>query len=395
MTKIGLIGHGSRQWIAGVQYQQSLLAGNQLLEPTHRAQFDVFLHRYYHSEADYAEVEHAIGSIQSFDFYYGKPHPFLYQCYQSIQRAKQGRWQWPQDLLRQMLLKTETEVIFPANELLIKNSPVRQICWMPDFQHLHFPEYFTKRAITYRNANLAKAARLAQRVVVSNELSRDDAVRVVPEVKSKIEVLPFTMWLGEDWLKPDCREWVRKYGLPKKFLIFPSQWWVHKNHRILFEAIGLVKRAGLEDIALVSTGWPADPRYPRYAKSLRTEIQRQNIKSNFHELGLLPRADQVQLMRAACAIVQPSRFEGWSALMEESRALGKFVFASDIPMHHQHTSTQTVYFHPDSARELAALIMEWWPQLPSGPDLAKENAASLASTAHLKKFTQHFISLCQ
>ena len=40
-------------------------------------------------------------------------------------------------------------------------------------------------------------------------------------------------------------------------------------------------------------------------------------------LGLIPRRYQVEVFRNSTAIVQPSKFEGWSTIVEDTRAIGR------------------------------------------------------------------------
>ena len=111
-------------------------------------------------------------------------------------------------------------------------------------------------------------------------------------------------------------------------------------------------------------------------------------------LGLLPRDDQVQLMRAATAIVHSSLFEGRSAVLEECESLGKLVFASDIPMHRDQLTKRVHLFTPTSAEELADLLAQHWPGLIPGPDPESEAAAEAKYHTRIREFARQFIALC-
>jgi hypothetical protein len=92
-------------------------------------------------------------------------------------------------------------------------------------------------------------------------------------------------------------------------------------------------------------------------------------------LGLLDRSTQIQIMRTSAAVVQASFFEGWSALIEDARALGKRIFVSDIPVHREQNPDDAMYFDPDNAEELADLIEGEWPHLAPGLDPGRERRA--------------------
>jgi glycosyltransferase involved in cell wall biosynthesis len=235
----------------------------------------------------------------------------------------------------------------------------------------------------------------ANRVIVSNQCSYADAVRLYPQERDKLAVLPFTMYLGDEWREADAQDVALKYGLPRKFLLFPSHFWKHKNHVTAFRAIEILHRRGFDDVVLVCTGFPHDSRFPNHVKELREFVATHELETAVRILGLLPRKDQVQLMRAAAAIVQPSLFEGWSALVEEGRSLGKQVFASDIPMHQEQRTERVHLFPPTSAEALADLLAQHWPGLNAGPDLELEGTAEIEYRDRIREFARQFVAVCR
>lgn len=286
-------------------------------------------------------------------------------------------------------------MLFTANGLE-DGIDLPQVCWIPDFQHLNHPEFFPQAEIARRDAAQRRIFSAATRVVVSNQCGFEDAVRHFPQATDRIVVLPFVMFLGRNWRQPDAPAVARRLGLPPKFLLFPAQFWKHKNHACLFEAIRLARdRAGCSGITLLSTGHPEDARDPKHAPALRAYIHEHGLEDAIRILGLIPREDQVQLMRGAVAIAQPSFFEGWSALVEEARSLGKIIFASDIPMHREQAFEGMHLFDPNAPEALADLIAAQWPQLPPGPDPDREALAERAYLERIEGFARAFARICR
>lgn len=394
LKPILLLANGGPQWIAGVQYLHSLLAGNALLPEAERATFDLLLHGQTGNPAEYADVRLLVRHLDSLPFLPTTGSLLGDQLWHVLGRFRRmERWPgWPRNRLPELVRERASGAVFPANERTQSRLNVRQISWIPDFQHEHLPEYFSEREIRQRRARFARYVWESDQVVVSNSFSLADAHRLFPEHREKFALLPFTMTLGNSWRQPDCSETVRKYGLPEKFLLLPSQFWKHKNHSVAFEAVRLLRERGLRDATIVCTGHPHDPRFPGYADELTAHLRRHLPSGAVRVLGLLPRADQVQLLRAAAAVIQPSMFEGWSALLEDCRSTGKLVFASDIPMHHEQLTNRTVLFDPHSPRTLAEAIAERWEALEPGP-VPDESDAERAYRANLADFTRRFITL--
>ncbi|GAB3342285.1 glycosyltransferase family 1 protein [Larkinella ripae] len=396
MTNVGLIGNGNAGWIAGVQYLHSLLRGNSLLPTDQQLQFRLYLHKDIHHPADFQTVQPYLQNTQFFDYFPGHAFPLVRKSYQMAQQLKNRQWpRYPQNNLPGLLQQNRTHLIFPANEVVQEQATYKQISWIPDFQHVHLPGYFTAYQLYKRNQDFERIVRRSDRVIVSNRHSYEDAVRLYPVFRSKFAILNFTMLLSENWRQPEVAVFTKKYQLPNKYLLFPSQFWKHKNHLRLFEAVRLARQAGLDELTLVCTGHPHDPRHPAYADELRDFLNRHQLQSAVRILGLLPRADQVQLMRGAAAIVQPSLFEGWSALLEDCRSLGKTVLASDVPMHREQCSGQTYFFDPYSAPEIADCLMRHWNRLLPGPDHSAEAAGETEYYERIRQFARGFRSICQ
>lgn len=394
MIRVALTAMGGSNWIAGAQYLHSLLFGNSLLTPSERALFHIYFDPAIQRASNYQDVRSLASGIHPTDLH-STCSEGIYPKLRRVARTIVRQHSWPAfptaDLPR-LLRKHQIDVLF-AGVQIYEGVNIPQICWIPDLQHIHRQDFFSVGERTRRDQLFAQMMAEAQSVIVSNQCSYADVVRLYPAERQKLTVLPFTMSLGRDWRNGDPNQVVRKYGLPKKFLLFPSQFWKHKNHMTVFRAIHRLRDCGSPDVVLACTGFPNDPRFPEYGAELRQFIIGHGLESAIRVLGLLPRQEQVQLMRAASAIVQASLFEGWSAILEECRSMGKEVFASDIPMHREQHAQHVYLFDPTSVEALAGLISRHWPRLHPGPQPDEETAAEAEYHARIREFARQFVSL--
>ncbi|MGH8020391.1 MAG: hypothetical protein ACREIA_19335, partial [Opitutaceae bacterium] len=305
---VALVGIGSSRWIAGVQYHHSLLFGNSLLPAAEQLSLRVYLEEDVHSTADYAVVRHLARGVWSTDFFPNAPRPLMRKL-RKVARilVRQRRVpQFPRENLPALVRKHGARVLFTANGLEA-DIGIPQVCWIPDFQHLNHPEFFPAAELARRGAAFARIFSDAARIVVSNHCGFEDAMRHFPHARERMVTLPFVMYLGREWRAPDASVVVRKLGLPQKFILFPAQFWKHKNHPCLFEAVRRAREQnGCDNVVLVCTGHPQDMRDPAHAPALSAFIREHRLENAIRILGLIPREDQVQLMRAAAAIAQPS-----------------------------------------------------------------------------------------
>ena len=264
--------------------------------------------------------------------------------------------------------------------------------WIYDFQHIYLPEFFPREEINIRNAKFKRVADTAKLVVFSSKTAEQDFWRIFPESKAVTRVLSFRPLPSEDWFTLDPSETQQKYSLPDKFLICCNQFWIHKNHKRLFEAMVDVVRAD-PDLRLVCTGSTGDWRFQNYFSELLDFIKNQGLQNCISILGQIPRIDQIQLMRRSLAVIQPSLFEGWSSVVEEARMLGKTIILSDFAVHLEQAPDHAVYFDRHSAEDLAKKILGVLPHLSPGPNHAREQEAKIKSIELVKNFGRDFCLL--
>ena len=112
-------------------------------------------------------------------------------------------------------------------------------------------------------------------------------------------------------------------------------------------------------------------------------------------LGLIERAEQIQLLRRCVAVVQPSLFEGWSTIVEDARVFGKRILMSDIAVHKEQSPPNGLYFEQASRRSLADRLDEVWKTGIPGPDLEKETEARTKAIDNAHAYVRSFLSLAR
>src|SRR6185295_3152663 len=127
-----------------------------------------------------------------------------------------------------------------------------------------------------------------------------------------------------------------KFRLPEKFALVANQFWAHKNHQVIAGAAAKLRNQGLTP-TIVMTGLPADPRDTSNSNfsALLQKIAAAGLNGQIIILGQVPYVDLINLMTMAALVIQPSRFEGWSTIVQDSKALGRPVICSDIPVHRE------------------------------------------------------------
>ncbi len=160
-----------------------------------------------------------------------------------------------------------------------------------------------------------------------------------------------------------------RYQLQSNYFYVPNQFWQHKNHMILLEAIRIAREKG-SNVQIVCSGAMVDPRSPDHFSQFQQRAAEIGCGECLRVLGIIPYEDVFSLIRFSCAVVNPSKFEGWSSTVEECKSVSKLVLLSDLPVHREQLP-QASFFDPNNPEELADLMiatLSTCHKRPSTPD---------------------------
>jgi glycosyltransferase involved in cell wall biosynthesis len=251
------------------------------------------------------------------------------------------------------------DVVFPNPEYYYFKNMASRIFWIPDFQEDHLPHLFTAEEIEARKNGQRRIAEEAPFLVLSSRSSKEDFDRLYPGSGTNVFVLNFAV-VHPEFKSTDVSVLLRKYGLPEKYFFSPNQFWTHKNHIVILKAIGELKKRGME-VMVAFSGKEDDYRDPHYTQRLKDYVNENGLNDQVRFLGFLDRREQLQLMNHAVAVIQPSLFEGWSTVVEDAKAMGQIVIASDLNVHREQLGSwegTSVFFKPDDFQELAGKMSD-------------------------------------
>lgn len=271
------------------------------------------------------------------------------------------------------------------------------LSWIPDYQHLHFPEFFAPAEIQSRQVSCSNAAIRATLIVLSSQSALEDC-KVANNGKEflwqKGRVLSFVAQVPPQIYEVDPGEICSKYYLPQKFFLLPNQFWKHKNHQTVVRALEIATEKNPE-IAIVCTGNTNEYRDDLYFSQLLCQISVSGLREKMILLGLVPREDLFLLMRQSVAVLQPSLFEGWNTAIEEGKSIGKALLVSDIGVHREQGQQGIDYFSSVDAEMLADSLLTIFKKNSAGPDLELEKIARTELSKRTIRFGENFMELVQ
>lgn len=284
------------------------------------------------------------------------------------------------------------EVVFENAQFHGARLGIPAIAWIPDFQHRELPHLFSQSAWWRRELGFRAQIAAGRTIMLSSNDARDACERHYPATLGRTHVVRFAVPSEH---RPDTAEVCRvreSHGLPERYFYLPNQFWQHKNHLLVLDALALLKQKH-PDIVVAASGKQLDPYKPGHFPRILSRLVEADLKDQFRLLGLIPYEHIPPLMLGSVAVLNPSLFEGWSTTVEEARALQVSMVLSDLPVHKEQAEGLARFFDRTSAPSLAdALRQAWQDQWPATASAA---ALSPSIADPVKRFADDFVDLVQ
>lgn len=256
------------------------------------------------------------------------------------------------DLLLERLLVKYHIAVLSHSDQLGRKAGIPTIGWIQDFQHRRMPEFFSTQQLQQREKGFNEIFVCSRVVIVSSLAAQTDLSTFYPTYAERSRVLQFVADVDTQLTCPTLSEIKEKYAIKTAYFHLPNHFWVHKNHYVVINALRILKEQG-EHVTILATGDKSDHRWPDHFQSLMAYVEKCGVTKEFRVVGVVPYPDLISLMRHSIGLINPSFFEGWSTTVEESKALGKQIILSDIPVHREQAPVRGVYFNPKNPQELA------------------------------------------
>ena len=276
----------------------------------------------------------------------------------------------PQSLWRQTAAKLDTNVrtlqaadcdlwICPNHDRFVFRAPVPTLGTVHDLMHRYerqFPEVSENGEFEAREFHFGETSRWARGVLVDSEVGKVQLMESYGVPADKVFVLPYIPPAYVYASDPSRDgEIIARYKLPKKFFFYPAQFYRHKNHVALIDAIARLK-AVHTDVHLVLVGTKERNGFA----DVQAQVKRLGLEGNVQFLGYVPDEEMPALYRAARALVMPTYFGPTNIPQLEAFALGCPVATSRIYGIPDQVGDAALLFDPSSVDEILSCLQRLW-----------------------------------
>ena len=212
-----------------------------------------------------------------------------------------------------------------------------------------FPEVSANGEWEIRHAHYSRYLPKATRVVVPNESGREQVMRHFGLRASRILTLPHPTPQLPAPLDPG--EVQARHSIEPPFLLYPAQYWAHKNHVTVLEALRLLNADGGRRYQLVCVG--SDKGQRDRVQSLVAAL---GLEEDVRLLGFVTREELAALYQGAHALVYLSYFGPENLPPLEAFALGCPVVNADIPGAREQLGEAALLVPPADAEACARAV---------------------------------------
>lgn len=340
--EIAIIYDYSDGWIGGVYYVQNLISAMTLLPDEDKPKIYV----YSHNEKDVDELKDITGypylvfqQVENKTFFEKVINRLHYLFF-----PQQGSYL--KSVTKQRL---KGKFIFPVMDYKGAREDIA-LYWIPDFQELYYPQYFSKKELKFRDKDHRLFLDSKGPTVLSSFAAKNDSLKFYPEYKHNIAVLHFAV-KHPDFSDVNFGQLLEKFQIKENYIFCANQFWKHKNHLFLFKAYKKLKDQGFP-YQLVCSGQLKSYSDDEYTQSIKDFLKENHLENDIKILGFIDRKEQLCLMQHSYAMVQPSLFEGWSTVVEDAKALNKFIFLSDLDVHIEQNPKNACFFDATNEDDL-------------------------------------------
>jgi glycosyltransferase involved in cell wall biosynthesis len=242
----------------------------------------------------------------------------------------------------------------PFGALWPRPLPIPTTVMVHDIQEVFYPQNFTDFSMYNREYHFPGSTRMADRVVTNSHFTKQTVVQ-------HHHISPHRVAVAH--LCADKRYYrAAEVACPPQsplpggdFIIYPANYWVHKNHDTLLRALRWLKTEKGLKIDAVFTGYEVPNGYPLAQKAVEYGLSEQ-----VYSVGYVTVEEMAYLYLKARMLVFPSLFEGFGIPLVEAMDVGCPVVAADTTSLPEIGAEAAEYFDPTSPESIGLAIEKVW-----------------------------------
>jgi glycosyltransferase involved in cell wall biosynthesis len=229
------------------------------------------------------------------------------------------------------------------------------VCTIYDLQYKTYPEFFAPEDVAHRSQTFIDASRRSTALAAISDYSRQSAIVHGELDPSRIRTIHLRMARRIAPEAGQSTQVLQRLGLaPQRYLVYPANFWKHKNHEMLLTAFGMACAGGglPNDIKLICTGAPGVRQ-----EWLKNAARGMNLGNRIVFPGYLPNEELATLISNCNGVVFPSLYEGFGLPVIEAMAANVPVACSNTTSLPEVAADAAILFDPRVPTQIAEAMI--------------------------------------
>ena len=261
-------------------------------------------------------------------------------------------------VLNRIRQKMESKSILSANGVDIlycpfsaatyKEKGIPTVSTILDIQHEYYPQFFAPQELSHRRKFYQDIVKKVEKVVCISDYTRETFCEKYGFPVERAQTIYIA--IQNRFTKEDDKILDKLNIRGQKYIVYPANFWEHKNHKLLLNAFAMYVREN-KDLKLVLTGNPLEnTRY--YADIIRT----MGIEEYVSITGYISNEELYSILKNSKGLIYPSLFEGFGIPVVEAMHLHKLIACSNLTSLPEIGCDEIYYFNPKKPDEILSGI---------------------------------------
>lgn len=277
----------------------------------------------------------------------------LGRLYKMLDTSAEGyrRFAWLFNPIIRDINKSNCDVvIYPSQDTVSYQTNKKSLSTIHDLMHRYEPHFEEYQNGEYekREKHYSMMCKYTDGILVDSTIGKQHVIESYDVNEKKVSVLPFVP--PTYLLESKDVDVKNKYYLPDDYLFYPAQFWEHKNHINLLEALKILKDRNIQ-VNLVLVG----SKKNNYLKVMQT-IDDLGLKNQVYILGYVSNDEMASLYKNATATAFVSLIGPTNIPPMEALTLGSPLICSDAYGMPEQVEDGALLVNPKSPEDIADKI---------------------------------------
>lgn len=244
-----------------------------------------------------------------------------------------------------VLSKNNIDILFcPFSAASFKEKGIPTVSTILDIQHEYYPQFFAPQELQHRRNFYQEIVRKVERVVCISDYTKVTFCEKYGYPLERAQTIYIAIQNRFD--KEDSTILNRLNIEEQKYIVYPANFWEHKNHKLLLNAFAMYANEHT-DMKLVLTGNPLEQA--DYYKDLLKALKIEDLTVI---TGYVTNEELYSILKNSKGLIYPSLFEGFGIPIVEAMHLRKLIACSNLTSLPEIGCKGICYFNPQKPDDI-------------------------------------------